>query len=54
VGNLLPECDGEALCNSKACWQIIEEPSCASDRGLLLGGPYSQYRPRIIGRCAVD
>jgi hypothetical protein len=54
VVSLLPECGAEALGAPDACWQIIEEPSCASGRGLLLGGPYMQYRPRIIGRCAVD
>ncbi len=48
----LPACTGDPWQASAPCWQISAEPSCASDQMLLLGGPFTMYRPHVIGRCA--
>jgi hypothetical protein len=50
--NPLPACIGDPWQASAPCWQISSEPSCASGQMLLIGGPFTMYRPHVIGRCA--
>jgi hypothetical protein len=50
----LPMCTGSAFTATSPCWQPIEDPSCSSGVGLLLGGGYRVYHPRIEGRCAIE
>lgn len=49
----LATCTGDPWQSATPCWQLLADPSCPSGRGLLFGGPYHYYHPRLIGRCAV-
>ena len=53
VVTALPSCEGTALASPTPCWQVVDEPTCASGRVLLLGGGYQMYHPQIFGRCRI-
>ena len=50
----LPQCNGDAWIESDPCWQILAEPTCSSGRAIVVGGGFTMYRPRVIGRCTTE
>lgn len=47
----LPLCLGSAYESARPCFELRADDQCSSGWVLLLGGGYSSYHPRIIGRC---